>query len=63
MDIHLWGDGTGGGGVLDYCGIHQAAPEHGRTLNCYAITVRPVCGVRKCTGGESRDVVVETGGD
>ena len=26
VDIHLSGDGTGGGGVLDDGGIHQAAP-------------------------------------
>ena len=42
MDIDLGGDITGGGGVLDYGGIHQAAPEHGCTVYCYAITVRPV---------------------
>ena len=42
MYIHLSGDGKGGGGVLDNGGIHQAAPEHGRTVDRCAITVRPV---------------------
>ena len=42
VDIHLGGDGTGGGGFLDYVRIHQAAPEHGRTVHCYVITVRLV---------------------
>ena len=42
VEIHLGGDGTGGGGGLGGGGIHQALPEHGHTVNCYAITVRPV---------------------
>ena len=42
VDIHLGGGGKGGGRVLDDVGICQAAPEHGRTVHCYAITVRPV---------------------
>ena len=42
VDIHLVGDDKGGGGVIDNEGIHQAAPEHGRTLHLYTITVRPV---------------------
>ena len=41
VDIHLGGDGKGGGGVLDDGGIHLAAPEHGRTLHCYTITDGP----------------------
>ena len=61
MDIHLGGNGTGGRGVLDDGGIHQAATEHDRTLHHYAITVRPVVGVRKGTGGAITDVVVVTG--
>ena len=42
VDIHLGGDGKGGGGVLDDGGIYLAAPEHGRTVHHYVITVRPV---------------------
>ena len=42
VEIHLGGDGTGGGGGLGGGGIHQALPEHGHTVNFYAITVRPV---------------------
>ena len=39
--IHLGNGSKGGGGVLDNGGIRQAAQEHGRTENHYAITVRP----------------------
>ena len=63
MDIHLGGDVTLGGGVLDNGGIHQVSPEHGGTVYRYAITVRPVLGVRKGGGGAGRDAVVITGGD
>ena len=42
VEIHLGGGGKGGGGFLDYVGIRQAEPEHGRTVYCYAITVRIV---------------------
>ena len=42
VDINLSGSGNVCGGVLDNGGIHQAAPEHGRTVYCYTITVRPV---------------------
>ena len=42
VEIHLGGGVKGGGGVLDCGGIHQADPEHGRTVHRYAITVRPV---------------------
>ena len=47
MDIHLGGDGEGGGRFPDDGGIHLAALEHGCTVHLYAITVRPVLGVRK----------------
>ena len=36
MEIHLSGGGKGGGGFLDNVGIHQADPEHGHTVYCYA---------------------------
>ena len=39
VEIHLVGNSKGGGGVLDNGGIHKAAPEHGRTVHRYAITV------------------------
>ena len=42
VEIHLSGDGTVGSGGRGGGGIHQAFPEHGRTVHCYAITVRPV---------------------
>ena len=42
VDIHLGGDGTGGGGVLNNGGLHQAEPENGRTVYRYTITVIPV---------------------
>ena len=42
IEIHLSSGGKGGSGFLDDGGIRQAAPEHGRTVYCYAITVRPV---------------------
>ena len=41
-DIHLVGDGIGGGGVVDDEGIHKAVLEHGRTVHRCEITVRPV---------------------
>ena len=50
MEIHLRGGGKGVEGVLDYGGIRQAAPEHGLTVRCYAITVRPVLGVIEGSG-------------
>ena len=42
VKIHLGVNGKGGGKVLDNGIIHKAAPEHGRTVHRYAITVRPV---------------------
>ena len=42
VDIHLGGNGTGGGRVLDDEGIHKAAPEHGHAVHRYGITIRPV---------------------
>ena len=42
VEIHLRGGGKGGGGVLDDGGIRQAAPEHGRTVYRYAVSVRTV---------------------
>ena len=42
VDIHLGGDDKGGGGVVGDEVIHPAAPEQGRTVHCYAITVRPM---------------------
>ena len=42
VEIHFGGNGKGGYGVLDNGGINQEAQEHGRTVYCYAITVRPV---------------------
>ena len=42
VEIHLGGDGTGGGGGLGGGGTHQASPENGRTVHCYAVTVRTV---------------------
>ena len=38
VEIHLRSGGKGGGRVLDDGGICQAAPEHGGTVYCYAIT-------------------------
>ena len=63
VEIHLSGDGKGGGGILDDGGVYQGAAEHGRTVHPYTITVRPVCGVLKVSGGASRDVVVGIGGN
>ena len=63
MDVHLGGDVKGGGGVPDDGGLYPAAPEHGRTVYCYTITVRPVRGVGKGAGGACGDVVVGTGGN
>ena len=62
VDIHLGGDVTWGGGVLDDGGIHQEEPEHGSTVHLYTITDRPVWGVGKGTRGASRDAVVGTSG-
>ena len=42
VEMHLGSNGKGGGGVIDNGGIHQAAPEYGRIVHRYAITVRPV---------------------
>ena len=42
VEIHLDGGGKGDGGFLDDGGIRQVAPEHGRTVYRYTITVRPV---------------------
>ena len=42
VEIHLGGGGKGGGKILDDGGIYQAAAEHGCTVHCYVITVRPV---------------------
>ena len=42
VDIHLDRNSKLGGRVLDDGGIHPAAPEHGRIVHRYAITVRPV---------------------
>ena len=42
VEIHLGGDGKGGGGFPDNGGICVAVPEHSRTVYCYKITVRPV---------------------
>ena len=62
VDIHLGGNVKGGVRVLGNEGIHPVAEEHVRTVHRYTITVRPVLGVRKGTGGASRDAVVGTGG-
>ena len=43
--------------------IGEAEAEHGRTVHHYVITVRPVCGVGKGSGGARRDVVVGIGGN
>ena len=42
VEIHLDGDCNGVGRERDSGGRHPAALEHGRTVHCYAITVRPV---------------------
>ena len=42
VDIHLGGGGKGGGRIIDYGGVYQAAAKNSRTVHCYAITVRPV---------------------
>ena len=42
VEIHLGGVGKGGGGILDGEGVYQVTAEHGCTVHCYAITVRPV---------------------
>ena len=40
VEIHLGSGGNCGGGFLDNRRIRQAAPEHGRTVYHYVITVR-----------------------
>ena len=42
VDVNLGGNGKGGYRVLDYGGLHPAAPEHGCTVHPSTITVRPV---------------------
>ena len=42
MEIHHGECGTGDGGFLDNGGIHQADPEHGHTVYCYA-TLLDLC--------------------
>ena len=42
LEIHLGGGGKVGDGFPDDGGIRQASPENGRTVYCYAITVRPM---------------------
>ena len=42
VEIHLCGGSKVGGRILDDGGVYQAAPEHGRTVNRYTITVRTV---------------------
>ena len=42
VGVHLVGNGNGGVRFTEYGGLYPEAPEHGRTVNCYAITVRPV---------------------
>ena len=39
VELHLGGCGKGSGSFIDYGGIRQAAPEHGRTVYRYTITV------------------------
>ena len=63
VEIHIVGSGKGGGGILDNGGVYQAAVEPGCIVHCYTITVRPVQGVGKGSGGASRDAVVGTGGN
>ena len=50
VEIHLGGGGKGGGVILEDGGVYQAAAEHGRTVHCYAITVRPVWGLKRDQG-------------
>ena len=63
VEIHLGGSGKGGDRVLHDGGIRQAAPKHGFTVYCYAITVRPMGGVVKISWGVGWDAVVGTGGN
>ena len=42
LDVHLGNEGKVGVRVPDDGGLHPAAPEHGRTVHCCAITVRPM---------------------
>ena len=63
VEIHLGGGGEGGGGIIDNVGVYQVVAEHGCIVHRYTMTVRPVCGVLKVSGGASRDVVVGIGGN
>ena len=60
MEIHLGGDGKGGGGFLENGVIRQVAPEHGHTVYSYAVIVRPVQGVGEGYWGASWGAVVGT---
>ena len=62
MELHLSGNGKEGGGVPDDGGIHLETQEHGHKVHFYAITVRPVWGSGKGTGGAGGDAVVVVGG-
>ena len=42
VEIHLGSGSTGGDSILDYGGVYQAVAEHGCTVHCYTIIVRPV---------------------
>ena len=42
VEIHLDGDGKGGGRVIENGRINLVAPEHGHTVHRYAITVKSV---------------------
>ena len=63
VEIHLGSGGKGGGGILDNGEVYQAAAENGCTVHSFVITVIPVLGVGKGSGGTSRDVVVVAGGN
>ena len=58
MEIKLGGGVKGGSGFLGNGGIRQSESEHGCTVYCYAINVRPVLGVGEGYQGASRDAVV-----
>ena len=61
VEMHLGGGGKGGGGFIDDRVISRVAPEHGRTVYHYAVTVIPVLWVGEGSWGASRYVVVGTG--